>query len=117
MNVELVEKSKLSQEQLTYITKRLRDSAHSGDKGPPEVWGTYKNNLYAVICSEKQLPVGLVEVTLNTPPNPAWWIDSKFRKKGYGQAAVDNLAKLLAGSSEVSEIGKIEYRGQLYVSG
>ena len=114
MKVELVEKGKLSPEQSEYMAERLNDPDHRGDKGPPDVWDVYEHNLYAIVSLEKRLPVGIIEVTLNYPPRPGWWIDSQFRKKGYGKAAMDKLAKLLVDAG-VPEIGEIAYRGQCQV--
>ena len=39
--VRIVEKSKLSVTQLSYIDQRLKAPVHEGDAWPPSVWNTY----------------------------------------------------------------------------
>ena len=96
MALTIVPKPNLSAAQLQWINERLSAKEHTDDCGPPKVWGTYQQGLYAVIDEESNRPVGIVEASGPTDCiSPGWWLDSTVRGKGYGNQLVDALAAYL----------------------
>jgi RimJ/RimL family protein N-acetyltransferase len=96
MTLAILPKSHLSESQARWIDERLSAQEHANDCGPPKVWSTYQQGLYAVIDLELNRPVGLVEASGPTDCiSPGWWLDSTVRGKGYGNQLVDALAAYL----------------------
>ena len=95
MSVYIIPKSELSGEQLKHISDRISAPEHKDDKGPCKFWH-YQYGLYAVMERASNDPIGIVEQS--APLNavaPGWWIDSKFRRKGYGYKMIDCLVDYL----------------------
>lgn len=116
MSVVIVPKSQLSTSQAKWIGDRLAAPEHADDSGPPKVWNAYQHGLYAVIESESNKPVGLVEASgAKECVSPGWWLDSSFRGKGYGSKLVDALAVYLKaeGYTGVGRI-TIQTKGAIY---
>ncbi|HNA29539.1 MAG TPA: hypothetical protein PLL19_05825 [Thiobacillaceae bacterium] len=96
MTLAILPKSSLLASQVRWIDERLSAQEHADDCGPPKVWSTYQQGLYAVIDLELNRPVGLVEASGPTDRiSPGWWLDSTVRGKGYGNQLVDALAAYL----------------------
>ncbi|MEJ1414247.1 MAG: hypothetical protein RPU13_13535 [Candidatus Sedimenticola sp. (ex Thyasira tokunagai)] len=104
---KIVPKDKLTDEHLLYINERIDAPEHKDDKGPPKVWNTYPNGLYAVIEKSSNTPVGLIEASgPSESVAPGWWLDSQVRGKGNGNKMVDALAEYLK-LHGVTGVGKI----------
>jgi RimJ/RimL family protein N-acetyltransferase len=96
MCLSIVPKSELSDEQLRWIEERLSAPENLEDSGPPKVWRTYQNGVFAVIQVTSNKPIGLVEASGDKAcVSPGWWVDKAFREKGYGYKLVDTLAEYL----------------------
>lgn len=93
--LKILEKSQLSEEQLSYIDERLREPDHKDDAGPRKVWDIYQNHLYAVVRTDDDVIVGLAEASGRPASSPGWWIDHKFRKQKLGYGLVEALAEYL----------------------
>lgn len=92
----IVPKDDLTKAQLTYIDELIDSPEHKDDSGPPKVWHTYQQGLYAVVKGASNIPIGLVEASGPLEAvTPGWWLDSQVREKGYGHKMVDALAKYL----------------------
>jgi len=116
MCLRIVPKSDLTEEQLRYIEERISAPEHIDDAGPPTVWNIYKYGLYAVIDSDSNTPVGIIEAS--GPPEsiaPGWWLDSRVRGKGLGNKMVDVLAEYLKKHGYIG-VGyiRIQTRNQFY---
>jgi RimJ/RimL family protein N-acetyltransferase len=108
MCLTIVAKSELSAAQSLLIEERLSAPEHAYDNGPPKVWGIYQKGLYAVIHTESNQPIGLVEASGSKDCiSPGWWLDKDFRGKGYGNILVDTLAKYLKSEGNTGA-GRIE---------
>ncbi len=111
MNViclSIVAKSELSGAQASSIEQRLSAPEHVYDNGPPRVWRTYQQGLYAVVDAKSKQPIGLVEASGSKECiSPSWWLDKDFRGKGYGTMLVDTLAAYLK-SEGYTGAGRIE---------
>ena len=79
---------------------------HANDSGPCRVWNTYQFALYAFIQRDTGLPIAISEASGRPVAVPGWWIDSKFRRMGYGNELVDLLARKLKADG-VTGIGRI----------
>ncbi len=54
------------------------------------------HNLYVIFDEDEGKPVGLIDWTGPlTAAEPAWWIHSTSRRKGYGTRAVEMLAEVM----------------------
>jgi len=108
--IKLIEKSKLSDDQLFAINQRLKDPVHKYDAGPPEVWNRYQNYMFAVVRKDDDAIIGLVEASGRPVACPGWWIDSEYRNQGYGYQVMDTLAEYLVRDG-VKKIGPIPMQG------
>jgi len=106
MRLEIVPKSKLTDFQTRHLNERLMAPEHKNDSGPCRVWNTYQFALYAFVEKKVELPIGIAEASGRPIATPGWWIDSKYRGKGYGNELVDLLATQLK-SEGVIGLGKI----------
>ena len=116
MCLSIIPKSELSDAQARWIEERLSAPEHRDDNGPPKVWSTYQNGLFAVVQLNSNKPIGLVEASgAKDCISPGWWIDKTFRGKGYGTKLVDALAEYLK-SQGVTGAGKptIQTTGREY---
>ncbi len=104
--LEILPKTKLTECQTRYLNERLLALEHKNDNGPCRIWNIYQFALYAFVEKEAQLPIGIAEASGRPIAVPGWWIDSKYRGKGYGNELVDLLAEQLK-SEGVTNIGKI----------
>jgi len=96
MCLAIIAKSELSDTQARLIEGRLSAPEHAYDNGPPKVWHTYQQGLYAVVHTKSNRPVGLVEASgPKDCISPGWWLDNDFRSKGYGTKLIDTLATYL----------------------
>jgi len=114
MSVSIIPKSKLSDEQLKYISDRISSPEHKNDKGPSKFWH-YQSGLYAIMEIASSTPIGIVEQSAPLDAvAPGWWIDSRFRKKGFGSKMVDCLADYLKiqGATGVGNIRVQTHNGQ-----
>ena len=102
----MIEKSALSPVQSALVQERLSLAEHVNDLGPPQVWATYASGLFALFEATSCRLVALVEVSGLDNVQPGWWIDSAFRKQGYGKKVIDVLAKYLK-ERGVTRIGPI----------
>ena len=61
--------------------------------------------------SETYIPIGILyRGPSSSGVDAAWWVDSQFRRQGYGYEAVDLLGDLLK-KEGVCKIGNIPIRG------
>jgi len=96
MKLKIVNKIDLTQSQIDHINERISDKSHENDVGPCTCWNKYANGLYAVIDTENGFIVALIEASgPDYAVNPGWWVDSRYRNKGYGKAVVIELAHFL----------------------
>lgn len=110
MKLKIVPKNELTKEQLEYIEERLSIPKHQFDGGPPNVWSIYKQGLFAFLDTESSIPIGLVEASgPNDQIAPSWWLDIRYRGKGYGNEVVDTLACYLK-KQGVTGVGKIQIK-------
>ena len=107
MRLVIVPKKELSDEQRRYLEERLAAPEHRNDKGPPQVWNKYQDFLYAFVHKELTLPIAIAEASGRPLASPGWWVDSKFRGRGYGNEVVDLLAEFLK-TDGVTDIGAIQ---------
>ncbi len=115
MKIEIVNKTDLTQPQLDYINERISNKSHKNDIGPCTCWNTYASGLYAAIDKENGFIVALIEASgPDCAVNPGWWVDSKYRNKGYGKAVVVELANFLKkrGYNGVGDIRIQTYQGE-----
>lgn len=115
MNIEIIDKSDLDQDQLDHIEERISDKCHENDIGPCNCWNTYANGLYAAIDRATNAIVALIEASGPVDAiNPGWWVDSEYRGQGYGRAIVVELARFLKsrGYTGVGNIRIQTYRQQ-----
>lgn len=115
--IRIVEKLSLTSDQLQHLEWRLSLPEHQFDCGPRSVWETkgYQPHLFAAILLATAEPIGIVyRAGLPNEINAAWWIDSKYRGKGYGSEMVDLLAKQLLeeGVTGVGDIVNNTFRGE-----
>ena len=107
MGLSFVAKCELSVAQTRIIEDLLLAPKHVDDHGPPKVWRIYQQGLYAVVLTESQQPIGLIEVSGSKDcASPGWWLDKDFRGKGYGRMLVDTLAAYLI-SEGYTDAGRI----------
>ncbi len=88
---------------------------HKNDKGPSKLWH-YQSGLYAVIEIASNIPIGIVEQSAPLDAvAPGWWIDLRFREKGFGSKMVDCLAGYLKiqGATGVGDI-RIQTHNEQY---
>jgi len=114
MSVSIIPKSKLSDEQLKYISDRISSPEHKDDKGPSKFWH-YQSGLYVVMEIASNIPIGIVEQSAPLDAvAPGWWIDLRFRGKGFGNKIVDSLADYLKmqGATGVGDIRVQTHNGQ-----
>ncbi len=115
--LRLVAKLNLTQEQLQHLDFRLSRPEHKFDCGPGSVWDSsgYQPNLFAVVLVASGEPVGVVYRSgLPNQINASWWIDSRYRGKGYGSEMIDRLAELLMeeGATGIGDIVINTFRGE-----
>ena len=94
--LQIVDKHHLNPEQLQHLEWRLSLPEHKFDCGPGSVWGStgYQPNLFAATLVASGEPIGVVyRAGLPNEINASWWIDSKYRGKGYGSEMIDRLAE------------------------
>ncbi len=114
MSVSIISKSELSDEQIKYISDRISAPENKDDKGPSNFWH-YQSGLYAVMEVESDIPIGIVEQSAPLDAVvPGWWIDLRFRGKGFGNKMIDSLADYLKmqGATGVGNIRIQTYNGQ-----
>ena len=104
--LDIVLKAKLTERQAHHLNERLLAPEHRNDSGPCRVWNTYQFSLYAFVEKETTLSIGIAEASGRPIATAGWWIDSKYRGKGYGNELVDLLAAQLK-SEGVTGIDKI----------
>ena len=113
----MIGKAQLSDSQRAAIWERLAAPEHSSDVSPREVWNlpNHERDLVAVFNSESSALVGTVYCFVSIPfaHNLAWWIDAKWRHKGYWKDIADALADHLKARG-VTQLGSISYRGNYY---
>lgn len=115
--IRIVEKLSLNSDQLQHLEWRLSVPEHKFDCGPRSIWETngYQPNLFAAILIATGKPIGIVYRSgLPNEINASWWIDSKYRGKGYGSEMVDQLARQLLeeGVTGVGDIVNNTFRGE-----
>ena len=115
--LRIVRKSQLSPEQLQHLEWRLSLPAHEFDWGPPAFWNSAEREqgMVAALLVGSGEPIGLAWYSSRPEAvDAAWWIDSKYRSKGYGSKLVDCLAELLAGEGvrAVADIASNTFRGE-----
>jgi RimJ/RimL family protein N-acetyltransferase len=114
----LIPKPELSDAQIRLIDARVAAPEHQHDGGPLGSWRQFSASnqlatLYAFLRKEDGVPIGIVEASGLPITTPAWWIDSKFRGRGYWRELVDLLAAHLK-SKGVTGVGRmpiITYQG------
>lgn len=117
LRIKIVEKLKLGTEQLQHLEWRLSVPEHEFDCGPQSLWASegYQSNLYAAIHLASDEPIGVAyRAGLPNEINAAWWIDSKYRGKGYASEMIELLAALLIveGATGIGEIAINTFRGE-----
>ena len=95
MRLTIILKSELSEVQARHLSGRLAAPEHQHDNGPAQVWHIYQAGLYAFIHKVSMLPIAIAEASGCPSVSPGWWIDSTFRRQGYGNELVDLLAEYL----------------------
>ena len=115
--LRIVDKQHLNPQQLQHLEWRLSLPEHKFDCGPGSVWGStgYQPNLFAAILVASGDPIGVVyRAGLPNEINASWWIDSKYRGKGYGSEMVDRLAERLKeeGATGIGDIVINTFRGE-----
>lgn len=107
MRLAIILKSELSEEQAQYLDSRLTAPEHKDDRGPPAGWHTHQSGLYAFIHRQSNRPIAIASASGPVyAVVPAWWVDSKFRRQGYGNELVDLLAAYLR-KEGYTGVGKI----------
>ena len=109
MPVRIVPKTKLDKKASAYLRKRLAAPEHRLDHGPIQVWDStgYCPNLFVAIESSLGIPIGvLYRAGQKSATDAGWWLDSRFRGRGYGSQMIDTLAALLK-EEGVTGIGPI----------
>jgi RimJ/RimL family protein N-acetyltransferase len=105
MRLAIVSKNQLDEAQRQYLNGRLMAPEHANDNGAIRAWG-FDKGLYAFICNQTNVPVGIAEASGGSTRSPGWWIDSQFRGQGFGYELIDLLAEQLK-SEGVTAIGRI----------
>ena len=105
MRLAIVSKSQLTEGQSQYLSGRLVAPEHANDNGAIRAWSS-RQGLYAFICKQTNVPVGIAEASGGPIRSPGWWIDSQFRGQGFGYELIDLLAEQLK-SEGVTAIGPI----------
>ena len=98
MQVKLVPKVDLTNEQSDQLAVRIAAPEHQFDCGPPRVWTAagYLPNLFAVVNIDTTRPIGAVyRAGLKHAIDVGWWIDCLYRGQGYGTKMIDEIAALL----------------------
>lgn len=107
----LIPKPGLSAAQIRAVDDRIDAPEHANDQGPLDAWRRFSApnqvaTLYAFFHKKDGVPVAVVEASGMPVATPAWWIDSKFRRRGYWRELVDLLAEHLK-SKGVTGVGRI----------
>lgn len=115
--LKIARKNQLSPDQLQHLEWRLSLPEHEFDWGPPSFWNSEERQegLFAALLVGSGEPVGLAWCSADREAvDAAWWIDSKYRSKGYGSELIDGLAETLVseGVSGVAEIASNTFRGE-----
>lgn len=115
--LRIARKSQLSPEQLQHLEWRLSLPEHEFDWGPPAFWNSEErqDGLFVALLVGSGEPVGLAWSSADREAvDAAWWIDSKYRSKGYGSDLVERLAEMLAseGACGVADIKSNTFRGE-----
>ncbi len=116
--ISLVPKLELGPELLGALTARIFASEHETDTGPRTVWHHpgYQDKFYAILLTEPRVAIGTIYVAgTSDHTDVAWWIDSLYRGKGYGRAAVEVLAAMLKVQG-VRRIGPLPIMGDYEAS-
>ncbi|GAB3266037.1 GNAT family N-acetyltransferase [Chitinimonas naiadis] len=106
VRLAMVEKPSLAPAYIAHLEKRLALPQHERDRGPASCWNKYAQGIYAVMDVDLGKPVAIVEASGVDHVEPAWWVDSEFRGKGYGSALIDVLVVHLR-SRGVTRLGRI----------
>ena len=107
MSLSIVAKQALTADQRDYLADRIAAPEHQNDRGPCQVWKSYQRGLYAIVDNDLNKPVGILYAAgPKDEVDAGWWIDSKFRRHGYGQHAIRLFAGLLR-KQGFTKVGKI----------
>jgi hypothetical protein len=107
--ISLVPKVGLSADLHSALTARVFAIEHEADTGPRSVWHHpgYQEKFYAILLEEPRIAIGTIYVAgTNEHTDVAWWIDSMFRRMGYGRKTIDVLAPMLIAKG-VKRIGPL----------
>lgn len=119
--IRITQKENLTPEQVQHLEWRLSQPEHQFDCGPPEIWDAsgHEAQLFVALLVGNGEPVGLAyRAGSSDNVEAGWWIDSKFRGKGYGSELIDRLIEQLLRES-VTGIGEIAiktFRGEYDVA-
>ena len=114
----LIPKVELNTRLSDALTARIFASEHECDIGPRSVWHHpgYQKNFYAILLREPRVAIGTIYVAgTNDHTDVSWWIDSMFRRMGYGREMVEVLASMLIVKG-VTHIGPLAILGSYEAS-
>jgi RimJ/RimL family protein N-acetyltransferase len=119
MRISITPKSSLDERFIITLSERVAASEHAFDNGSCKIWSTpsYLHNIYAIIETQLQVPIGILYA--DGHPNNidvAWWLDSRYRGKGYASEAVDLFATYLKfnGITGVGHISIDTFQGKYH---
>ena len=96
MRLSIIPKEQLSTDQLKHIESRRADPKHVNDGAVCQCWDLPWRFYAAVDADLGNKPIGLLYARDDkNAADPAWWIDSQFRRKEYGYKTVRLFAKRL----------------------
>ena len=107
--ISLILKVELTASLLSALTARIFASEHEADTGPRSVWHLpgYQDKFYAILLEEPRVAIGTIYVAgTNDRADVAWWIDSMYRRMGYGRETIEVLASMLIAKG-VTRIGPL----------
>ena len=116
MRLSIIPKTELSAAQLGEAAARIFAPENVADVGPRYMWNRpeYDHGHLVLFDAESGEFVGTVHCVLFPPvaQDFTWWVDSPMRKKGYGRALADDLARFLKKRYRIQKIGLIVFGAQ-----
>jgi RimJ/RimL family protein N-acetyltransferase len=89
--IEIIQKDRLTQEQIRYLRERVSADEHRMDPGPCGYLDTTPSSFYFIVCdANSKKPIGILyrggtkEATI-----VSWWLDQKYRGHGVGNEMID----------------------------
>jgi RimJ/RimL family protein N-acetyltransferase len=121
MRIKIIKRQNLNEEQVTDLRARTTADEHLHDPGPCHSWDmeSLASFIFVVVLKETDKAIGLLY--RGGPPNAtsvSWWIDQRYRERGFGNEMVDLFATILKeeGVTGIAPLPIEPYQGQQNVA-